>query len=628
MPEFLPPGKKSEGPSFSHERDYEAERRAREADEYREKHPGERWLAFMAVLTGKASLSEEVVAWLKGCMVSGPQLRELQEGLRHQVLLPESYRAEGGIIGFPSRFLRDVYLPLVHHRRSEPAVPANAVTGGASAGGLRRKRSGENLTLEDLAKLQAAQAAGSQLGSGDSTHGTGHGSARAVAHAGIPGTAAAAGEPPFARDPEAYQGIELVPVVRDEVPQGAFAKSEHKIAIGIYWMVPHFRNHQEPRLVYFVAYNQRAGRAEWVVGPDDMERFRSQLEFLMIVAGNFYGFASEPSRYAVDTAQIGHLVMKGDLKGAIRTLGKSWMAALRDPNWYLQAIPATAGGLLAQAARREVGAAAGTAVAATNSSANAAEAAAASSTEAVVVENAAAKGAQTSTGAASAPGGAGAKVTPDPSKSQAAVAEAAVSHEAAAGGTQVAEDAAQLEARFRAQAEALEQADGGHSLVRHGPGVADADLEARIKTGYAPPDAAGNRAFSPAPSSTRFRSHRDWVETRDAALKGIEKTQGIDLTQPPGPGQLQRHVLVVEHSRPIDEGFLGVKGSEVKVPHPNTAKPTRVYGKTHPVTGITRTLTQVEWNGHKWMVVQHFPSTYDWDPVTGTYTKPAPYVAP
>lgn len=75
------------------------------------------------------------------------------------------------------------------------------------------------------------------------------------------------------------------------------------------------------------------------------------------------------------------------------------------------------------------------------------------------------------------------------------------------------------EPRARRDAVALETADhtanphAGHSLGRHGPQVTDAQLQSRLTTGTAP-----DGAFSPAPgTSSRFNSHIDYIQTRQAA---------------------------------------------------------------------------------------------------------------
>ncbi len=64
-----------------------------------------------------------------------------------------------------------------------------------------------------------------------------------------------------------------------------------------------------------------------------------------------------------------------------------------------------------------------------------------------------------------------------------------------------------------------ETADGGHSLLRHGPEVSDAALERRLKTGMTANIADPSlETFSPAPGlATRFKTYALYNTTRQAA---------------------------------------------------------------------------------------------------------------
>jgi|GEM_PF-3894182 len=69
------------------------------------------------------------------------------------------------------------------------------------------------------------------------------------------------------------------------------------------------------------------------------------------------------------------------------------------------------------------------------------------------------------------------------------------------------------------KAESQELADGGHSLLRHGPEVTDSALERRLKTGMtAKIGDPSAETFSPAPGlATRFKSYPLVNQTRQAA---------------------------------------------------------------------------------------------------------------
>jgi hypothetical protein len=190
------------------------------------------------------------------------------------------------------------------------------------------------------------------------------------------------------------------------------------------------------------------------------------------------------------------------------------------------------------------------------------------------------------------------------------------------GAEALAKEAAEKTARELAtkqKAMQLEQLDGGHSVARHGPEVSDADLQKRLTTGVAP-----DGVFSPTKASTRFNSYEDWMQTRDAAWKGIEYKFGIDLRKPPLPGARQDYKIVIEYNRAIDDGFVADVTSKVKVADPvNSNKVGKGYSSYSPVDGITRTKTAIQWDGKKWKVTQHFPEVTNWNNSTKTYLPSA-----
>jgi hypothetical protein len=150
----------------------------------------------------------------------------------------------------------------------------------------------------------------------------------------------------------------------------------------------------------------------------------------------------------------------------------------------------------------------------------------------------------------------------------------------------------------------LEKIDGGHSLDRHGPEISDAKLQRRLTTGIAP-----DGKFSPTPASTKFNSYEDWMQTRNASLKQIEKIYGVDLSKPP-TGNNKDFSIITEYDRAIDDGFVGDAMSKVKVNDSTSPKKKgNGYTKYIAVDGITRTKTTISWDAsaNRWKVVQHFP---------------------
>lgn len=83
-----------------------------------------------------------------------------------------------------------------------------------------------------------------------------------------------------------------------------------------------------------------------------------------------------------------------------------------------------------------------------------------------------------------------------------------------------------LEERVREEmdemnAEGVEAQVGGHSLVRHGPDLTDAQLQNRITTGL---DRTGQPAATD--TSSKFASYQVWMQTRTAAVNQIDAAVG------------------------------------------------------------------------------------------------------
>jgi Domain of unknown function (DUF4157) len=149
-------------------------------------------------------------------------------------------------------------------------------------------------------------------------------------------------------DAQPWQDLQILPAVEDELPRDTFAQSESAITNGIYRLYPQIRNHDDPHVVFYIAYNTKAGRSEYAVGPDYLDTFIDSNFLLMVAAGNFFGLTGQVKPYEVSSYQVGALALRGDLQGAIQALGRSWVQALQDPNWWMQTILATSGALVAK----------------------------------------------------------------------------------------------------------------------------------------------------------------------------------------------------------------------------------------------------------------------------------------
>lgn len=239
---------------------------------------------------------------------------------------------------------------------------------------------------------------------------------------------------------------------------------------------------------------------------------------------------------------------------------------------------------------------------------------------------------------------------------------------------------------LKAKATALESADGGHSLDRHGPDVTDDLLKRRVEKGI-----AADGVLSPTHTSTKFDKVEDWLATRDAAITKILADNSVTASTPVTAGT--SYSGVIEHGRPIDSGFVADKSTATDVvmtdtsgqpiyekkkgklrwlrnssgqpldkngdvvdsvpgssgtrepkdkdgnpveadDHASAVWPTgteppvlkvktfKAYTGHVQVSGLTRTLTTIEFDGTNWKVVQHFPHAEGWDHSQGKYTTP------
>ena len=155
------------------------------------------------------------------------------------------------------------------------------------------------------------------------------------------------------------------------------------------------------------------------------------------------------------------------------------------------------------------------------------------------------------------------------------------------------------EAQARAAAQALEAADGGHSLARHGPELSDEVLRARVTAGM-----AADGVFSPQQFSTRFNDYETWLKVRNDALKALQADPAFKTV--PGPGDQTRFPKVLEYKEPIGTGYRGREGTQTTITE--NGKTGKVYTETDPIIVYRATVT-FEWDaaGQRWRVVQLFP---------------------
>lgn len=186
---------------------------------------------------------------------------------------------------------------------------------------------------------------------------------------------------------------------------------------------------------------------------------------------------------------------------------------------------------------------------------------------------------------------------------------------------QIVQDLADVEAHACEQADALDEADGGHSLDRHGPQVTDAQHQRRLTTGV-----AADGAISAAPASTEFATCQEWLRTRALAIQKIVERDELDLSRPPPDDMTNPYFrIVLEHDHTIGHGFIGDPDTAHKIQahDPQTGEPIldrrgrpvriKVFDRTEPVPAIYRTTTSLAWDEElgRWVVAQHYPDARD-----------------
>ena len=145
----------------------------------------------------------------------------------------------------------------------------------------------------------------------------------------------------YAPAEDAYSGTELAytaEVSGKGVTSPGVFKSKH------YWLAPQLRTGTD-KVVYYLAYNPETKRNEFVVGPENIQSFRDNEELYWYNAAAAYPLRGEPSEYKALSGRVAARAIAGDASGAFKAWKESWSSAAKDPNFWVEATLATAGGL-------------------------------------------------------------------------------------------------------------------------------------------------------------------------------------------------------------------------------------------------------------------------------------------
>lgn len=146
--------------------------------------------------------------------------------------------------------------------------------------------------------------------------------------------------PTLETDPEAFRGIDLYFMVRT-VPRSDYVDPSKIIRRDPYRLVPQLRRREGKRVtvVYYVAYRDDSERNEYIIGPDSLKEFLTNLEGYVRAANVGYAWLPpgyQPTEYQAAGAEFVR-------EGSVEALGRSWGAAARDPHWWLEALMGTLG---------------------------------------------------------------------------------------------------------------------------------------------------------------------------------------------------------------------------------------------------------------------------------------------
>ena len=143
---------------------------------------------------------------------------------------------------------------------------------------------------------------------------------------------------------DAYQGIEIYPVVQDvlpDAPGGSPNAMKVTAPDGSYAL--HANVNRAGRIVYYLAYSSKRKRVEFAVGPSQVGVFVKRCEapriskfnLWEIAAGNYFGLSGNSTEWQRLSAQAVSCAMRGDFAGYWRAWGKAQIAAFKDPAWWL-----------------------------------------------------------------------------------------------------------------------------------------------------------------------------------------------------------------------------------------------------------------------------------------------------
>lgn len=138
----------------------------------------------------------------------------------------------------------------------------------------------------------------------------------------------------------AFKGIQLYCLA--ELP--ALPAGMRPVVSGNYKLYPALVRHEDAgdSVAYWIAYNTQTKRNEFVVGPDELTRFTGAVELFEAAAVNAY-MQGEPNKWQLESMKAIDAAVRDGPAAAFGHLGRAWLAAIKDPSWWMQNAAAVGG---------------------------------------------------------------------------------------------------------------------------------------------------------------------------------------------------------------------------------------------------------------------------------------------
>lgn len=137
---------------------------------------------------------------------------------------------------------------------------------------------------------------------------------------------------------DAYHGIHLR-CLAGELPPMTRTDAKSAFTVGPYRMQPSVRVHEDgsASVLYWTAVNKDAKRGEFIVGPRDLETFKTHVDEYARAGATAYA-GGEPNEWQRQSLKVVDDSMRKGPYAGIRTLTSAWAEAVKDPNFWGQTV--------------------------------------------------------------------------------------------------------------------------------------------------------------------------------------------------------------------------------------------------------------------------------------------------